>query len=88
MASVTSFLARKAEIPHKTSQFLSVANMTTVVVGNEASSEFYNRNPRNLERLRIAYKPAGYHLEAAGRQFWNKYVCMQGGNHCFTYLPC
>jgi large subunit ribosomal protein L18 len=76
MASVTSFLSRKAEIPLRTSQLLSVANMTTGVMGNEASSEFYNRNPRNLERLRIAYKPTGYHLEAAGREFWHKYVCV------------
>lgn len=33
-----------------------------------------NRNPRNLERLRIAYKPTGYHLENPGRSFWHKYV--------------
>lgn len=32
----------------------------------------YNRNPRNLEKLRIAYKPAGYHLEKPGREFWHK----------------
>lgn len=75
MASVTSFLARKAEIPFKTSSFLSVASMTTGIVTNEACSEFYNRNPRNLERLRIANKPIGYHLEAPGREFWHKYVC-------------
>lgn len=31
-----------------------------------------NRNPRNLELLRIAYKPSGYHLEKPGRSFWNK----------------
>ncbi|KAJ6635243.1 39S ribosomal protein L18, mitochondrial [Pseudolycoriella hygida] len=31
-----------------------------------------NRNPRNLERLRIAYKPKGYHLEEPGRNFWHK----------------
>lgn len=31
-----------------------------------------NRNPRNLERLRIAYKPKGYHLENPGRSFWHK----------------
>jgi len=31
-----------------------------------------NRNPRNLERLRIAYKPSGYHLENPGRSFWHK----------------
>ena len=31
-----------------------------------------NRNPRNLEKLCIAYKPDGYHLENPGRKFWNK----------------
>ncbi|KAM3963906.1 mitochondrial ribosomal protein L18 [Aphomia sociella] len=34
--------------------------------------EFVNRNPRNLERLRIARKPDGYHLEKPGRKFWHK----------------
>lgn len=32
----------------------------------------FNRNPRNLEKMRIAYKPAGYHLEKPGREFWHK----------------
>ncbi|XP_050524993.1 39S ribosomal protein L18, mitochondrial isoform X2 [Daktulosphaira vitifoliae] len=36
------------------------------------SKYVYNRNPRNLEKLRIAYKPAGYHLEKPGREFWHK----------------
>lgn len=31
-----------------------------------------NRNPRNLERLRLAYKNDGYHLEKPGRNFWHK----------------
>lgn len=31
-----------------------------------------NRNPRNLEKLSIAYKPDGYHLDNPGRKFWNK----------------
>uniref|UniRef100_A0A6M2DS71 Large ribosomal subunit protein uL18m n=1 Tax=Xenopsylla cheopis TaxID=163159 RepID=A0A6M2DS71_XENCH len=33
---------------------------------------FYNRNPRNLERLRIGYKPDGWHVDNPGRSFWNK----------------
>lgn len=32
-----------------------------------------NRNPRNLEKMRIAYKPSGYQLEQPGRNFWHKY---------------
>lgn len=31
-----------------------------------------NRNPRNLEMLKIAYKNEGYHLEAPGKSFWIK----------------
>lgn len=36
--------------------------------------EVTNRNPRNLERLLIARKPQGYHLEKQFRNFWHKYV--------------
>lgn len=39
-----------------------------------ASAEFVNRNPRNLERIRIARKPDGYHLDKLGKKFWHKYV--------------
>lgn len=31
-----------------------------------------NRNPRNLERLRVAYRNDGYHLEKPGRNYWHK----------------
>ncbi|XP_053674859.1 39S ribosomal protein L18, mitochondrial [Anopheles nili] len=31
-----------------------------------------NRNPRNLEQLRLAYKTDGYHLEKPVRNFWHK----------------
>ncbi|XP_045770604.1 39S ribosomal protein L18, mitochondrial [Maniola jurtina] len=39
-----------------------------------ASGVFVNRNPRNLERMRIARKPDGYHLEKPGRKFWHKLI--------------
>ncbi|XP_050451963.1 39S ribosomal protein L18, mitochondrial [Cataglyphis hispanica] len=38
----------------------------------ESCTEVVNRNPRNLERLRIARKPQGYHLEVPGRTYWHK----------------
>ena len=39
-----------------------------------ANSSFVrNRNPRNLELMRIARKPAGFRLEKPGREFWHKY---------------
>lgn len=31
-----------------------------------------NRNPRNLEMMKIAYRPNGYHLERTGKCFWHK----------------
>uniref|UniRef100_A0A2M4C1B9 Large ribosomal subunit protein uL18m n=2 Tax=Anopheles marajoara TaxID=58244 RepID=A0A2M4C1B9_9DIPT len=31
-----------------------------------------NRNPRNLERLRVARKTDGYHLEKPTRSFWHR----------------
>lgn len=34
--------------------------------------EIRNRNPRNLERLRIARKPVGYSLEKPGFSYWHK----------------
>ncbi|GAB1864633.1 39S ribosomal protein L18, mitochondrial [Camponotus japonicus] len=38
----------------------------------ERCHKVVNRNPRNLERLRIARKPQGYHLEKPGCMFWHK----------------
>lgn len=43
--------------------------------------ELINRNPRNLERLRIARKPNGYHLEKPGRSFWHKLVIVSTPRH-------
>lgn len=38
----------------------------------ETCAEIVNRNPRNLERLRIARKPNGYHLNKPGISYWHK----------------
>ncbi|KYQ55309.1 39S ribosomal protein L18, mitochondrial [Trachymyrmex zeteki] len=38
----------------------------------ETCTEIVNRNPRNLERLRIARKPSGYHLNKPGHMYWHK----------------
>jgi hypothetical protein len=62
---------------YKSSPFISIASMATGTVINEVSSTFNNRNPRNLESMRIAWRPTGYHLEAPGREFWHKYVYKQ-----------
>ncbi|KAL3270681.1 hypothetical protein HHI36_021209 [Cryptolaemus montrouzieri] len=47
----------------------------------EISSIFVNRNPRNLEKLRIGYKPDGYHLEKPGRIFWHKVVINESAKY-------
>ncbi|XP_076750536.1 mitochondrial ribosomal protein L18 [Xylocopa sonorina] len=36
--------------------------------------EIRNRNPRNLERLRIARKPIGYGLDKPVHQYWHKLI--------------
>ncbi|XP_004928945.1 large ribosomal subunit protein uL18m [Bombyx mori] len=47
-------------------------------LSSTANVEFVNRNPRNLERMRIARKPDGYHLEKPGRKYWHKLVLTPG----------
>ncbi|KAL1138291.1 hypothetical protein AAG570_009979 [Ranatra chinensis] len=45
-------------------------------------SYIYNRNPRNLEKLCIARKPAGYHLERPGKyQFWHSVRLERSSRH-------
>lgn len=46
---------------------------TNVAKNGDISPIFTNRNPRNLEKLRIGYKPDGYHVDAPGKRFWHKY---------------
>ncbi|XP_075233784.1 large ribosomal subunit protein uL18m-like [Lycorma delicatula] len=36
-----------------------------------------NRNPRNLESLRIARKPTGFHLDKPGKAFWHKVIIVK-----------
>lgn len=38
----------------------------------ENVSYMHNRNPRNLEMMRIANRPDGYHLDEPGKCFWHK----------------
>ncbi|XP_014481326.1 PREDICTED: 39S ribosomal protein L18, mitochondrial [Dinoponera quadriceps] len=43
--------------------------------------EVVNRNPRNLERLRIARKPIGFSLEKTYYAFWHKLVVFKKPRH-------
>lgn len=45
---------------------------TTTPPQNEISPVFTNRNPRNLEKIRIGYKPDGYHVDKPGKCYWHK----------------
>lgn len=46
--------------------------LTQIFHPKDKNLSFVNRNPRNLEKLRIALKPSGYHLEKPGREFWHR----------------
>ncbi|KAI5711350.1 hypothetical protein M8J76_011531 [Diaphorina citri] len=51
------------------------AKKTTRLLSNNVTGAagkcVHNKNPRNLERLRIARKPQGYHLDRLGREYWH-----------------
>ncbi|XP_012529949.1 39S ribosomal protein L18, mitochondrial [Monomorium pharaonis] len=51
---------------------LSVRGLHGNAESVEVCTEIVNRNPRNLERLRIARKPSGYHLNKPGHSYWHK----------------
>ncbi|XP_050308715.1 39S ribosomal protein L18, mitochondrial [Anthonomus grandis grandis] len=51
---------------------LQARSASTTKQNNEINPVFQNRNPRNLERMRIAYKPDGYHVDKPGRNYWHK----------------
>ena len=51
---------------------------------NSISPFIYNRNPRNLERLRIAQKPSGFAMDNKPMNYWHRYFYI---NYCgFSYI--
>lgn len=53
----------------------NVLSKLSVVNQKETNHLFlYNQNPKNLEKLRIAYNHDGFHLEKPGKTFYNKYA--------------
>lgn len=38
----------------------------------EGATYMFNRNPRNLEMMKIANRSTGYSLDQPGRCFWHK----------------
>ncbi|XP_033227485.1 39S ribosomal protein L18, mitochondrial [Belonocnema kinseyi] len=47
----------------------------------DGCSNVRNRNPRNLELLRIARKPVGWTLEKPGRQYWHRLVLTKSSRY-------
>lgn len=45
---------------------------TTKLQKNKVGLNFVNRNPRNLEKMRIGYKPDGYHVDNPGKCYWHR----------------
>lgn len=63
-----------------TDQNVTIANNTSVC------AYMKNRNPRNLERLRIARKPTGFHLDKPDKLFWHKLVLERKGRHIIAKI--
>ncbi|KAJ8972099.1 hypothetical protein NQ314_000325 [Rhamnusium bicolor] len=54
---------------------------TNLSKNGDIAPVFTNRNPRNLEKIRVAYKPDGYHVEKPGRRFWHKLHLKASGRY-------
>lgn len=53
----------------------SVFNKLKEIHNIEPSAKYlFNRNPKNLEKLRVAYQNDGFFLEKPGSSFYNKYT--------------
>ncbi|KAJ8954199.1 hypothetical protein NQ318_005794 [Aromia moschata] len=62
--------------------FKECRRMSTNLQNSEISPMFTNRNPRNLEKLRIGYKPDGYHVDRPGKNtFWHKLKLTSSGRY-------
>ncbi|CAG0882727.1 unnamed protein product [Darwinula stevensoni] len=66
-----------ARVSQTTREFTENDNISPMVV---------NRNPRNLERLRIAQKPRGWQLEADHKEFWHRLVLQTSARHLTAKL--
>ncbi|KAL1501448.1 hypothetical protein ABEB36_006765 [Hypothenemus hampei] len=52
---------------------VAVRHSSNTIKNTNLPSVFVNRNPRNLERMRIGYRPDGYHVEKPLKyNYWHK----------------
>lgn len=49
-----------------------ISKLKAINLKETTASYLYNRNPKNLEKLQIAYNNSGFHLEKPGKSFYNK----------------
>ena len=53
-------------------RFCSTAPSSPLTPNDALAPRMKNRNPMNLERMRIGAKPQGFLLEEKTRKYWNK----------------
>ncbi|XP_050700400.1 39S ribosomal protein L18, mitochondrial-like [Eriocheir sinensis] len=80
--AVWSPLAGRASAAHPRLQ-AAATGMRHISNGeNDAvNPNFVNRNPRNMEMLRLARKPEGWDLEASSPLYWYKLMLEQSNRH-------
>lgn len=69
-------------VPFRNISWRTTSKLSSVNSGKTVSNaellgqceEVNNKNPRNLELLRIARKPTGYEQEKQTREWWHKFV--------------
>ncbi|XP_063986099.1 large ribosomal subunit protein uL18m [Diachasmimorpha longicaudata] len=79
-----SILTRKLALLNPSTLRISAIGSNAALV--DKCTEVSNRNPRNLELLRIARKPAGYHLERVSRKFWHQLVITRSVKHVEVHI--
>lgn len=56
------------------------------VTAAQSTPVFINKNPRNLERLRVARKQQGWKLEPESRAYWHRIVFDESNRHTAAHV--
>lgn len=78
---LSSNLRGNAGLPGVAS-FSSQKHDTPMSENDHVLPYYNNRNPRNLEKLRIGYKHRGYPLDEGLISYWNKLFWIPSKSHC------
>ncbi|XP_046387109.1 39S ribosomal protein L18, mitochondrial [Ischnura elegans] len=74
-------IGRRLRLPCDGVRFSQASASESLGPNDVVSPVLVNRNPRSLEKIRVAYKPKGYHVDKPGRDFWHKLVLTHSGRH-------